>query len=540
MKNRTDSCTKKIDLSTLFLTVHEGKGLLKSNFSLTIIALFFLQMAMAQKPVPARDFEIKINTEESSTMRGNMRVSTESGFPLAVYFTDFVVNESTPEAMALQYLKANLNLFGLKQEDLANLKLHAVRKSEAGTTVRLRQFWKNLPVYGAEITITINPQRKVTFVMNGYRYQANQASTSPALTPQQARQRVLDYLKVEGKIIEESNNLVIFQFQKKAGLYHKVNIVAEQPSGSWEAFVNAQTGEFLKIEDIACYHHEHGKVNPPKAPYPPVNGMGNVFDPDPLSSANATYGDPGFVDGSDATTTQLDAQLQMKTLPDITFDGTNYQLKGPWAEIVDFEAPNKGLFSQASSTWNFNRNDDAFEAVNCYYHVDASMRYLNVTLGLNIIPFQYAGGVQIDPHGLNGVDNSHYLGGSGRIAMGEGGVDDAEDSGVIIHELGHGLHDWVTAGSLSQVNGLSEGCGDYWTASYNRFKANWTSAQAPYNWTFIWDGHNPFWGGRIVNYAATYPGGLVGAIHTDGQIWASAMMQVWDAIGRTKSDKFHL
>ncbi|MEI6411354.1 MAG: HYR domain-containing protein, partial [Bacteroidota bacterium] len=513
---------------------------IQSGISILFICLALLsaQVAQAQKPVRQRDFEKKINTEEPSSIRGNLRISTESGYPLAVYNPNFAVDAAAPETMARQYLQANMDLFGLKPADLQNLRLHAVRESAAGTTVRLRQFWKNVPVYGAEITITINPQHKVNFVMNSFRYKVDLANVTPTLSAAKARQMVLDYLNVQGKIIQEHNDLIIFQHEQKAGLYYRVNITSETPQGDWEAYVDAKTGAFLKIEDIACYYHDHDHGTPEK-PTPPVliGGTGNVFRPDPLSSATATYGATGYVDGNDANTTQLSSQLQSVALQDITFDGTNYKLQGPYANIVDSESPNKGLFSQPTSTWNFNRFDDAFEAVNCYYHIDLSMRYLNVTLGLAVNPYQYTGGVRYDPSGFNGEDNSHYLGGSGELAFGEGGVDDAEDADVIWHELGHGLHDWFTAGGLSQVNGLSEGCGDYWAASYSRAAGNWTSAQAPYNWTFNWDGHNPFWNGRITNYTAVYPGGLVGAIHTDGQIWATAMMQVWDVVGRNKSDK---
>jgi hypothetical protein len=228
------------------------------------------------------------------------------------------------------------------------------------------------------------------------------------------------------------------------------------------------------------------------------------------------------------------------TLLDINFTGSMYELVGPYAEIVDFESPNNGLFSQASSNFNFSRDDDAFEAVNCYYHVDGSMRYINDTLNITLMPFQYSGGVKYDPSGLNGADNSHYLGGSGQISFGEGGVDDAEDADVVLHELGHGIHDWLTAGNLSQVNGLSEGSGDYWATSYSRDLGQWLPADAEYNWMFSWDGHNPFWNGRITNYTALYPGGLTGQIHTDGQIWATTLMRVYDIIGREKVDKAFL
>ncbi|MBU6340630.1 MAG: hypothetical protein KGS48_03970, partial [Bacteroidetes bacterium] len=502
------------------------------------LLLFTVQAIQAQKPVRQRAFEKKIDNEEPSFVRGNMRISKESGYPLAVYNPDFSITPAAPETMARQYLQANMDLFGLKQADLQNLRLHAVRESAAGTTVRLRQFWKNVPVYGAEITITINPKYKVNFVMNSFRYKIDVADVTPKLSNAEARQLVFDYLKVQGKVIQERTDLIIFKHEQRAGLYYRVNLTTETPQGDWEAYVDALTGSFLKIEDIACYRHDHGPGAPEKAAPPMmIGGTGNVFRPDPLSSATATYGNTGYVDGGDANTTQLSSQLQSVTLQDITFDGTNYKLEGPWAVIVDSEAPNKGLFSQPTSNWNFDRSDDAFEAVNCYYHIDLSMRYLNVTLGLAVTPFQYTGGVRFDPSGLNGDDNSHYLGGSGQLAFGEGGVDDAEDADVIWHELGHGLHDWFTSGSLSQVNGLSEGCGDYWAASYSRATGNWTSGQAPYNWTFNWDGHNPFWNGRVTNYSAVYPGGLVNQVHTDGQIWATAMMQVWDAVGRNKSDK---
>ena len=62
-------------------------------------------------------------------------------------------------------------------------------------------------------------------------------------------------------------------------------------------------------------------------------------------------------------------------------------------------------------------------------------------------------------------DNSFYSSSSGSLVFGEGCVDDAEDADVIIHELGHGIHDWITQGGLSQVNGLSEGTGDYFAQS---------------------------------------------------------------------------
>ncbi|MDB4534499.1 T9SS type A sorting domain-containing protein, partial [Vicingaceae bacterium] len=228
------------------------------------------------------------------------------------------------------------------------------------------------------------------------------------------------------------------------------------------------------------------------------------------------------------------------TLLDIDETAGTYTLKGPYAEVVDFESPFNGLFTQNTSAFNFNRNDDAFEAVNVYYHIDHSMRYINETLGISLTPYQYVGGVRYDPHGLGGSDNSYYSGGSGSLAFGEGCVDDAEDADVVIHELGHGVHDWITGGNSSSSEGLGEGSGDYWGQSYNRSLNQWTSADPEYQWFFNWDGHNSCWNGRITNYTATYPGGLGSGIHADGQIWATSLMRIYDQIGRTKTDKAFL
>lgn len=479
--------------------------------------------------------EILLSPEDDeSRIEGNKRILNRTGFPAAIYQGDFRVKAANPEAQAREYLNANKALLGLSAADIQNLRLHKIRIDDAGTVVRLRQSWKGLPVNkNAEITIHITRENVVDFVMNGFEYGVRLADVAPAIPAETARQQVLKRLNIVGNTEKGTNELMVLHYQNTDYLVHRVNFVSDAPVGEWEAFVDAKTGTLLKLEDVAFYHKSK-KSNDSNVIL--ATGNGNVFDPDPLTTAMATYGG-SYVDGSDANTAVLTAQLMNVTLPDITLNAGTYSLVGPYAQIIDHEAPNKGLFTQASSTFNFDRNADNFEAVNTYYHIDSMMRYLNVTLGLSITPYQYVGGVKFDPSGLSGADNSHYTSGNGSLAFGEGGVDDAEDADVIIHELGHGLHDWVTAGGLSQVNGLSEGTGDYIAGSYSRFKGYWTTAQPAYHYMFNWDGHNPFWGGRTLNYGAVYPGGLTGSIHTDGQIWATANMKIWDDIGRQKADK---
>lgn len=499
------------------------------------------------KPFPSSSFEIKLPAEDdSSFVDGEKRVLSRTGYPAAIYNGTTKVKKADPETQAREYLSASKSLLGLGDSNIDDLKLHAIRSEDGGSVVRLRQMWKGLPVNkNAEITIHINSSNVVDFVMNGLQYGITIEDVKPLISATTARGTVLKHLGVSArtkKVDEGVNELMILRHQNVDYLVYRVSFILDQPVGEWEAYVDAKTGVLLKVEDIAYYHRAKtaakrtARKNSAAAFL--VNGTGNVFDPDPLTTAVQPYGGT-LVDGSDANTPALTAQLFNVNLLDITFSGGTHSLVGPYAQIVDIEAPLNGLFSQASSAFSFNRNADAFEAVMCYYHIDSSMRYLNTTLGVSVTPSQYVGGVKCDPSGLNGDDNSHFTSGNGAVAFGEGGVDDAEDADVIIHELGHGIHYWITAGGLSQVNGLSEGTGDYWAGSYSRFRGFWpvSAGNTAYNWTFNWDGHNEFWNGRILNYAAVYPSGLTGQIHTDGQIWATVNMKIWDDIGRQKADK---
>jgi hypothetical protein len=462
-------------------------------------------------------------------------VSAVTGAPVALYRVNFAVQGKTFEEMAEQYLAKNSANLHLLEADLSDLSHRVTRESLSGPVVRYTQDVSGVPVYKAEIAVHINNYDLVTFVTSSYKSTVDIDSVTPTLSRSEATRIAYDYLDIEDVIEAGKTTLYVYQNKGQSRLVFQVRVVSNQPLGDWEVLVDAHSGELVKVADLALVI-KGAEANEESTL---VDGTGYVFDPDPLTSATALYGDPGFVDGNDAATTQLDGERFLVNLLDIQFSAGMYTLIGPYAEIQDVEGPFYGLFSQASDAFLYDRFENAFEAANTYYHIDSSMRYINETLGITLMPYQYTGGVRFDAHGLNGADNSHYSSGSGAVAFGEGGVDDAEDSDVIHHELGHGLHDWVTSGGLSQVNGLSEGIGDFWAQSYNRSVDSWTASDPQYNWVFRWDGHNPFWPGRTTDYFGHWPDDLVGQIHTDGQIWGTTMMKVWDAIGKTQTDTAH-
>ena len=419
------------------------------------------------------------------------------------------------------------------------------RQGLSGETFRYYQMINDVQVFDAEITIHVSNSKDVTFTANTYKRAVANISTIPVITENDALQIALSNLNVvNANLIENKNKLFVLQHNDETLLVYRVFVYAYGKEGAWEVMVNAQTGAVVYSMDIAVYHkpkHEKDKNKTHNKEQEtisvPTTGTGFIFDTDPLTAAQVAYGGQ-YVDGNDATNASLDAARSLVNLQEIDLTGGQYRLRNNFVEIAELSSPNKGLFIQASPNFQFNRQQDGFEAVNVFYHVDKSMRYINTNLNITLAPPQNGGVIRYDPHGANGADNSYYT--SGTLNFGEGCVDDGEDADVILHELGHGLHDWITNGGLSQVNGLSEGSGDYWANSYKRSLGLWSNTDAARNWVFGWDGHNSCWNGRTTVYGAQYPGGLVNQIHTDGQMWATTLMEIWEDIGRTKTDKAFL
>ena len=467
---------------------------------------------------------------------------------LLLSFSSFAQVTSSNEAAARNWIKANES--ELKIQPFHTFKLSFVRKGETGETLRFQQMLNNTPVFQSEIVLHFSTENKVVFSSNSFDSAIQNIATTPSISKETALIKSNESLRIGVEYVIADNSLIVTNVNDVTKLAYKIITNPTDGSASWEVLVDAQSGDILRTKDIALYHHHEKKpkkptkINPPveknstaAAPLAYVSGSAMVYLSDPLSFAQATYGQAGYIDNNDANSTQLAAARTSVTLPQVDLTAGVYKLKSQYVEITDFETPNKGLFTQTTNaTFNFTRDNDGFEAANVFYQLDLSMRHINQILGVSCLPNSNGGVLRFDPSGFQGADNSHFLTATDQISFGEGCVDDAEDADVIWHELGHGLHDWMTNGGLSQTNGLSEGCGDYWAQSYSRSLNQWNSSQPAYHYMFSWDGNNACWAGRTTNYGALYPGGLTGQIHTDGQIWATCLMRIWDDIGRVKTD----
>lgn len=461
----------------------------------------------------------------------------------ALTFSTMYGQTTALESKAQDWISKNYNKIGISSQDHFDLK--SSRKSQSGETLRFQQEINGIPVYEGDIAIHFNKKGEVTFATEiPVSKKLKQINTTPTYSKTDAFDKAKIAANIAGEITYQDNNLYVFVTEEgETKLVHRVMINSYDTPGDWEIMVDANSGEVIRVLDIANYHKDKPrKKNKQKTAEVKVAGTAYIFNPDPLSVAHVAYGGD-YVDNNDATNASLDAARSLVSLPDITLTNGTYSLKSKYVQVADFESPATGLFSQTSPDFLFNRNEQGFEAVNAFYHLDRSMAYINETLGIDCKSTLNGGVLLFDPHGLSGDDNSHFLPSSQRLAFGEGCVDDAEDADVVLHEFGHAIHYWITGLKSSSSQGLGEGSGDYWAMSYSRSLNQWAPSEAHYNWMFSWDGHNTCWAGRVTNYAPKYPTSNINsssAIHANGQIWATMLMKIYDKIGKEKTDRIFL
>jgi len=283
------------------------------------------------------NLEILPDEIESSVREDNMRVSTETGAPLFIYRADYTVQPASPEAMAEEYLQQNANFLHLNQPGLTDLQHSFTRQSPSGYTVRYAQYINDVPVYNGEIAVHINNQNTVTFVANAYKSDAQVDSLAPTLSSKEARNIAFEHLDVQGAIRYNETTLYVYYNKSTSQLVYQVRVVPAFPIGDWEVLVNAQSGELIKVLDTT-YHGAYknsvvgsdtseaittAKTRRTTAASVLVDGTGNIFNPDPLTTGTAVYGDTGYSDNNDADSPELNAQLVNVTLPDIQFSQRN-------------------------------------------------------------------------------------------------------------------------------------------------------------------------------------------------------------------------
>src|SRR5512132_266808 len=184
-------------------------------------------------------------------------------------------------------------------------------------------------------------------------------------------------------------------------------------------------------------------------------GRAAVFASNPVED----LGNQNLTDQKDSASAVPAAAYHTVTLTDL--DGSGF-LRGRWAEIIG-ETGNPAY--SPTNSFIYNRSQDEFEQVMAYYWITESQKYIQ-SLGFG----SRFRAVNKEPQRVRinqwGLDNSFATTHKDELRFGKGGVDDAEDAEVILHEYGHAIHfsQGFVFGS-EEAGAISEGFGDYWAVT---------------------------------------------------------------------------
>ena len=256
-----------------------------------------------------------------------------------------------------------------------------------------------------------------------------------------------------------------------------------------------------------------------------------VFMPNPVNSSDTIYGG-NYKDNGDQNNTELNNELYEVNVHAI-YENDSFKLDHPKVHLKEVSFPiQQDDYTLEHDSFFYNRSETEFEAVNAYYHIVNFYSYLE-TIGQDQLALE----VDVDVHAIGGSDNSRFDPNNYTIEYGDGGVDDAEDAEVVIHEYVHSLS--TTAHTTNfptrQREAMEEGNCDYLCKSYSRSLNDNNSYKV-----FSWDGHNEFWNGFVINSTDHYPEDLRNTKDGDRDMWSSTLMCIHDFIGREAADSLVL
>lgn len=412
----------------------------------------------------------------------------KSGNPVASFAKVYAPEVTTAESAA-QWLTRNLPY--LKTSGAGCL-LNYVNESPGGFHYSFHQTYKGVEVYQSEIKLNIDRHHVIRSVFdNSENTEGWNVNT--------------DYCNREHVIALRDGVPVVCVLSIEDG--HIETLRAD--------------GEVIFSRDLNMYFAAPDSVVSAK-----------VFNPDPLTTAQQNYAAP-YNDNNDATNAQLDAELQTVNFT-ATFNGSVFRLENQYVRILDFDAPTIAPVTSTTPQFYFDRSQSGFEDANAFYHINMQRSRVH-SLSFNTADFL----VDVDPHAFGGADNSafSYFSNPPNIKYGTGGVDDAEDADVVIHEYAHFISYNAAPGSNidSQRNSLDEGFGDYLAATYSDNLSSFKREEV-----FSWDGHNQFWSGRVVNTTRKYPADLQSGFYKNAEMWSAALWDIYNEIGRDATDSLIL
>jgi zinc metalloprotease ZmpB len=264
-------------------------------------------------------------------------------------------------------------------------------------------------------------------------------------------------------------------------------------------------------------------------------GSGVVFLPNPVADLQ----DQTLTDQKDSAAAVPQAAYHAVRLENL--DGSGF-LVGSWVNVRS-ETGNPAY--SPTNEFFYDRSQDEFEQVMAYYWVDRAQEYiqsLGFRTGGPLRPVnEESQDVRINQWG---ADNSFSWDKKDLLKFGKGGVDDAEDAEVILHEYGHAIQDSQQTpfgyGFSFEARSIGEGFADYWAYTVSSVIAPTPDPACIADWDAVSYTSTVPHCLRRVDADIKYPVDPEKSVHSNGRIWSRALRDIRLALGNVVADRIIL
>ncbi|MGH2691020.1 MAG: M36 family metallopeptidase [Actinomycetota bacterium] len=450
----------------------------------------------------------------ASTDAGSIRVRSEGG---GVIRGDL----GPASGGAVATATTALNTFGERLgAGEATFAMDSVRHSIIGTHIRGREVRGGVPVDGTSAAVHVIDGRIVQVEARASSLPGQSAWA--AIDGSSARAIALARLGVTAPTVQPVTERLLISSGNQLVDAWRVSVFSLAPAVAAEVDVAATSGRVLAVRDDRLY----------------TDGTATVFDPNPIQTTkNPNLRQPaelGLPVDADVDSAELTAALVTRPLKgyDSNFLPAG-RIVGPYVDVLG-TGP---IVSVQPNTFTFTRGDPRFETTNAYVAIDAIQRYFQ-SLG-----FTGDAAVNAEPQNVytlrvEGFDNSFYQQGNDIMVFGAGGVDDAEDAEVVIHELGHAIHDAQVPGwgDTHQGGSMGEGWGDFLAGAYYARTSGGFGDLCIADWDATsYSSANPPCLRRL-DETKKYPGDMENEVHADGEIWSAFLWDLRSKLGCASQD----
>lgn len=403
--------------------------------------------------------------------------------------------------------------------NLSQLKFEKVKPTIFGSQVLWQQYYDGSPISGAWIKIDISKDGKVFNVVNELvpvkaiaAARKKEASRAPFLSDDEAKAAALELAReTKGATAEIlGSEFVYFPHEGVPTAAWKVLVHISSPrsakdkSQEWKLYLDARSGEVLaKIDLLKKFE-----------------GKGKVFDPNPVVTLNAlTLEDNSPIADAAYIQVALSGLINKTGVLDGAFVSTKRTRKRVKKKDLNF---------------SFTRKQRAFKEVMVYFHIDRVQRYIQ-SLGFKDVLNRP---IEVNIDGQRD-DNSYYSPMTKSLTFGTGGVDDAEDAEIILHEYGHAVQDDQVSGwgETAEGGAMGEGFGDYLAGSFFSDSKPVKLKPTVGSWDAVaYSGDDPPCLRRL-DSNKKYPKDKTGEVHDDGEIWSACLWELRASLGRKTTDK---